>query len=265
MDLKKVENLTPYQDVNEVLLALSKGILNNLGDEVIGIYLFGSLSYEDFKPNRSDIDLAVIIKNLPSSEKLEEIKKFHLDLENKNKKWEKRIECSYTPFYMLKNIIAHDLKRPYFGAGIFYADALYGNEWLINNYLLFKQGLALFGPEFNTLIKPIAIEDVQKACVRDLFKEWEPMINNSEWLKNSHNQSYLVLNLCRILHTVFNGSVGSKTVSASWVKKEYPQWKNLIQEADEWDYNKEMESQAETVKFIKFTIDKVNEINIKLN
>src|SRR5271163_139289 len=97
MDLERIKNITPYTQVNHVLYALSKGILELLGDKVIGIYLFGSLSYDDFIPDRSDIDLLVITKEFLSEEELKKIKEFHSMIEEDFKEWKDRIECSYTP------------------------------------------------------------------------------------------------------------------------------------------------------------------------
>lgn len=257
MDIDKLKKITPHKPVNNVLYALTRGIVEILGERVLGIYLFGSLSYEDFVPNRSDIDLLVITKGFLSKKELEEIKKFHIKIEEVFTEWGKRIECSYTPLEMFKNRLPINLHRPYFGAGIFYPAATYGNEWLINNYLVYKHGIMLAGPDIKTLIAPVDIQDVQKASIQDLYKEWVPKIIDETWLQNSHYQSYLILNLCRILHIVLNGEASSKSVSAEWVKKEFPQWKNLIQNAREWDYGKEMKSKKETIEFIKFTVSKV--------
>lgn len=259
-----MKTFTPHNHVNEVLHALTRGITDMLGDNVIGIYLFGSLTYEDFNPNRSDIDLLVIVKQLLSKDVLEKIKNFHEQIEKDYPSWKDRIECSYTPLDLFQEILPPKTPRPYYGAGIFYPEAPYGNEWIINNYLLYQHSIALTGPDFKKLVKPIDIADVQKASIQDLFKEWEPKINNHVWLQNSHYQSYLVLNLCRILHTVLNGEAGSKSVSAAWVKKEFPEWKNLIQTAEDWEYGKEMKLQEETIEFIKFTIDKVNTLKTSL-
>lgn len=259
MGIEHINKLTKYQNINKILYALSEGIIEILEDEVIGIYLFGSLSYDDFNPKRSDIDLLVVVKKPLSVEKTEEIKKFHFALEERFTGWKERIECSYTPHEMFKNKIPIELHRPYFGAGKFYPGATYGNEWLINNYLVYHHGIALVGRDFKSLVDPIDIKDVQKASLQDLFKEWEPKINDREWLKNSHYQSYLVLNLCRILYTVLHGKAGSKSVSATWVKKEFPEWKMLIEEAEGWEYGKEMKMTDETIEFIKFTLEKVND------
>jgi len=187
----------------------------------------------------------------------------HHQVERDNKKWAKRIECSYIPLDMLQSIQPPKTPRPYIGEGIFYTEAPYGNEWIINQYLLYKHGLSLMGPDFKTLVKPIDIEDVREACMKDLFEEWQPKMTDPTYLNNSHYQSYVVLNMCRILYTVTCHSTASKKASAAWVKNEFgPQWNHLIQTAESWLYGKEMNLKEETVEFIQFVVNKVNETRI---
>ena len=161
------------EDVNEVLHSLAKGIADIFGANLVGIYLMGSLTYGDFNPESSDIDLVVILREPASKEQLELIKKLHTQTEATHKKWARRIECSYTPLSMLHNILPPKEPRPYFGEGILYPAAPYGNEWIINQYLLYEHGIAFMGPSFKTLIKPVDIVEVQKASIKDLFEEWQ--------------------------------------------------------------------------------------------
>lgn len=193
---------TPYPEINKILASLTQGMTEILRDNLVGIYLMGSLSYGDFNSDNSDIDLVVLVKDPLSPEQLEALKQLHLQVEASHKKWAKRIECSYVPREMLHQIQPPKKPRPYFGEGIFYPEAPYGNEWIINQYLLYKHGIPLVGPDFKTFVNPIDIEDVREACIRDLFEEWKAKMNDREWLSNSHYQSYIVLNLCRILYTV---------------------------------------------------------------
>ena len=128
--------------------------------------------------------------------------------------------------------------------------------------------LGLIGSTFGKLhdcydlILPIHTHAVRQASARDLFQEWVPKIDDSAWLSKSHYQSYLVLNLCRILHTVIYGQPGSKKVADQWVKAKYPQWKDLIEEAERWAYGDEMRRQADTVAFLRFAVDRVNETKV---
>ena len=164
---------------------------------------------------------------------------------------------------MLNNILPPKEPRPYYGGGVFYREAPYGNEWIINNYLLYQHGIPLIGSDFKELISPIDIIEVQKACVRDLFQEWEPKITDFEWLDNSHYQSYLIMNLCRILYTVMTGKIASKKISAEWVKNKFGlRWRNLIDTAEDWQYGKTMSLRNETIDFIKFVVDEIKQTTL---
>lgn len=255
-------SVTPYQEINEILLFLSEAIKNILDRNLIGFYLFGSLTYGDFNPANSDIDLVVIIGKKMNHHELEQIKYLHKQVEERYEKWRDRLECSYISANILKNILPPIEPRPYYGGGIFYDEAPYGNEWIINNYLLYKHGLPILGVDFKELINPIDIVEVQKACIRDLFQEWEPKITDFDWLDNSHYQSYLVMNLCRILYTVMCGAASSKKVSAEWVKSKFPSWSNLITIAESWAYGKEMLLRNETIDFIKFVINHIKKTTL---
>lgn len=69
-NIEQIKKVTPYKDINDVLYFLARGIRNIFSDDLVGIYLTGSLSYGDFDEGRSDTDLAVILEKPASSEKI---------------------------------------------------------------------------------------------------------------------------------------------------------------------------------------------------
>jgi len=244
-----VENIN--KEISDFIDLFKNTLLEKCGN-IIGIYLFGSLTYGGFDEKSSDIDLVVITKTLFDNTELKDIKNIHKKLNEMNIKWAKRFEVSYTPVDMLSEKTAPIVPRPYYNE-IFYDEATYGNEWLINNYLLINYGKTIHGPDFKTLIKyNITIDDITRSCVNDFCQEWVPKINDDEWLSSSHNQSYIVLNICRIICTIFNSKTENKQNSANWVKEQYKEWKNLIEEAEKWDYTKTMSKQDEIKEFIKY-------------
>jgi len=245
----EVENIN--KEISD-FIDLYKNILLEKCGNIIGIYLFGSLTYGGFDEKSSDIDLVVITKVLLNGTELEDIKNIHKKLNEMDIKWAKRFEVSYTPVDMLSEKSIPIVPRPYYNE-IFYDEATYGNEWLINNYLLINYGKTIYGPDYKTLIAyNITIDDIMGACVDDFYKEWIPKINDDEWLSNSHNQSYIVLNICRIIYTIFNSKTENKQKSAKWTKEQYKEWENLIEEAEKWDYTKTMNKQNEIREFIKY-------------
>ena len=75
-------NPTPHQDVNEILDLLLTEAKDVLGNQFVGMYLYGSLSSGDFDPKSSDIDFLIIGKNQKRALKTEffESKEFETDI-----------------------------------------------------------------------------------------------------------------------------------------------------------------------------------------
>jgi len=259
-----MKDATPYPAINTMLTEWVEGAKRLLGKNIVGLYLSGSLAYGDFVPERSDIDLEAVVCSPLTQEELRSVEYLHREIERRCPQWAGRVECSYVPLELMDELRPPATPRPWWGFGTLYAVAPAGNEWIINHYLLSQHGIALDGPAFNELIPRIEIREVRQASARDLFQEWVPKIYDGTWLSNSHNQSYLVLNLCRILHTVIEGEPRSKKISAQWAKAAYPQWQNLIEEAEEWAYGDELKRQADTVAFLQFAVERVNESKLLL-
>lgn len=259
-----MKDVTPHATVNAVLTEWTEGVKRLLGQKIVGLYLSGSLAYGDFVQERSDIDLEAVVGRPLTRDELRSVEQLHREIERRYPQWAKRIECSYVPLELMRELTPPARPRPWWGFGTWYAEAPAGNEWIINHYLLSQHGIALEGPDFKALIPPLDIHDVQQASARDLFQEWLPKIDNKLWLSDSHYQSYLVLNLCRILHTVIHGGLSSKRAAGQWVKAVYPQWQNLIEEAERWEYGAEMRREADAVAFLQFAADRVNETRSSL-
>jgi hypothetical protein len=257
-----MNEITPYPAINTLLTEWAEGLKRQHSKKIVGLYLSGSLAYGDFVPDRSDIDLQAVVRSAFVEDELRSVEQLHKEIERRYPQWANRIECSYVPLELMRELTPPRTPRPWWGFGTLYAAAPAGNEWIINHYLLSKHGIAIEGPDFNELIPPIDLHSVRQASARDLFEEWMPRIDDAAWLSNSHYQSYLVLNLCRILHTVVHCQPGSKKSAGEWAKTRYPQWKNLIEEAERWAYGNEMKRQADAVAFLRFAVDRVNETEL---
>lgn len=251
------------KEIGELLFAYRELLTATLAEEIVGIYLFGSLTYDDFQPDRSDIDLVIIVRRPLSATALAKVTELHTRLGERFPRWSKRLEASYLPIDQLELTAPPANPRPWYGEGRLYPAAHFGNEWLINNHLLREHGLALWGPPFALICPPIAFDKVQDACKRDLLEEWLPKLDDAEWMANPHYQSYLVLNLCRILHTICNGATASKSASSAWVARRFPRWKPLIAAANAWRYGDDFPHHEEAGDFLHFVLLECNQPSIK--
>lgn len=253
--------LTPYRDVNEVVAEFAGAVVRELQQNLVGVYLTGSLSYDAFEYRSSDIDFTVIVRRPVSDPELAVVAQLHRETEARFPEWSKRLECTYTPVGMLSSLLPPREGRPWYwgGTGELYAAADYGNEWIINRYFLYEYGIALYGPEFRELVGPVEMVEVQKACVRDLLVEWKPKAESSAWLETYEYWHYLVLNLCRILYTVSCAAAGTKRVAAEWVQAEYGErWRDLVAGALQWGHGVDFAPKEEALGFLAFVISAVS-------
>ncbi len=105
MQTDEMQRLTPYQDVNDVIVFFSEHLKNGLGDNLVGFYLTGSLSYGNFVLGRSDLDFQAVVNTPLSPRELESVRQLHADMEERYQQWAKRIECSYLPVALLHEIL----------------------------------------------------------------------------------------------------------------------------------------------------------------
>lgn len=252
-------NLTKYPDINKILHLLKNEVVNLLGDNLVGLYLTGSLTYGGFDNGSSDIDFLVVTNNPLTKEKLHEIEMMHHSIGKKFPKWRKRIDGSYITKKMLLSKKPPNEPRPYFNAGKMWS-FVYGNEWLLNLFQLYEYGIALEGPDPKNLIQTISITDVINASRRNLLKEWMPKLKEKNPFENpdydrNHLQAYAALSMCRILYTAKNKEIASKKKASQWAKITYGnQWGNLIEKAENWKHGEILNVENEILGFIRFTI-----------
>ena len=59
---------TKYPEVNSVVDDMFVRVKGVLGNDVVGMYLCGSLALGDFMPNRSDVDMVIVTADEISDE-----------------------------------------------------------------------------------------------------------------------------------------------------------------------------------------------------
>jgi hypothetical protein len=92
---RETDYVTPYGDVSAVLTQLSDGLTTLLGEQLIGLYLTGSLTYGDFDPGGSDIDFLAVLDSELVDEQVQDIMALHECIGAAFLRWAKRLEGSY--------------------------------------------------------------------------------------------------------------------------------------------------------------------------
>ncbi len=246
---------TPRGEVDKVLRVLADGLEAIFDAQLVGLYLTGSLSYGGFHPGSSDIDLLAVLQRPVTSEQRTALVGLHDRIAAQQPCWATRLEISYLPIELLASIEPPAQPRPYYNGGrLWDPDPRYGQEWTLNLFALRRCGIALRGPAPADVFPDVSVAAMRAASLRSLREEWEPLLDKPAPLDDPHQQAYMVLTLCRILHTVRHDDVASKRDAAEWVRHAHPQWAQLVRRAEAWEHGRAFGVADELLAFLRFVI-----------
>jgi hypothetical protein len=253
----KATHPTLYPDVNAVLHVLLSDVQTVLGNQFVGMYLYGSLASGDFVPQRSDIDFVVVTEGKLPVEMLPALEAMHARIAASGLKWAAKLEGSYIPQRMLRRYDPAAGPYPYINEGNFRVGR-HGSDWIIQRHTLREQGIVLAGPAPRTLIDPVQPDDLRRAVLGFLREWWAPMLQSPDpRLHGGEYQAYAVLTLCRALYTLEYGDIVSKSVAARWAQEAIDErWRPLIEQALAWPDEAQWNHLDETLDFIRYALER---------
>ncbi|WP_338551868.1 aminoglycoside adenylyltransferase domain-containing protein [Paenibacillus sp. KS-LC4] len=219
-----------------------------LGDQLIGIYLHGSLAMGCFNPNKSDIDLLIVVQEALTTETNKRIAKRVLKL-HETMPNDRGIELSI----VLENVLQHfvyptpfefhysDFHRKSYQADDDYICGGYDDADLAAHFVVaYYRGIALYGKAFREAFQPIDELFYIKSILYDIQNAATDIIDTP---------MYITLNLCRVLFFLREGAVASKKEGGDWgmhalPSKYHPMIERSLNEysgiEDQSAYNREM-------------------------
>jgi hypothetical protein len=173
--------------------------------------------------------------------------------------WRSRIEGSYVTQAMLPSDDPPPQPRPYVNGGALWEqDPTYGQEWILNRYVLYECGIAIAGPDPKAMFRPVSRDAYRSASIRSLHEEWEPLLSHPAALSSAHQQAYVTLTICRILHAATRDGVISKRGAARWVQRRYGEpWRTLVEKAERWRHGRDLREADAVLAFIRFALRQV--------
>ncbi|HEX8891054.1 MAG TPA: aminoglycoside adenylyltransferase domain-containing protein [Pyrinomonadaceae bacterium] len=206
-----------------------------LGGNLVGVYLYGSLTQGAFNPRRSDIDLIVVTRHDLSEAQFKRLGGW-LTRHAKSNAWTARLQIL---FLIRDQVLTMNAKACLYQFGELKRSGSDGNPIIWMNVL--RSGVILYGPKPETFVPEITSEILFQALKREVGYLREEMIEKplSEWRDVPMYRAYAVLTLCRILYSVEYGTIVSKRRAARWALKQLPeQWHEIILQAVEFNDSK---------------------------
>jgi predicted nucleotidyltransferase len=252
----------PHPEISELLDALTEGVRGILGDQLVGVYLFGSSTSRAFD-RESDVDVVVVTNRRIPDDVFVSLQAMHARIAAIDSRYATQLEVSYIPRRAIRRYDPTDVLHPRLARGKneMLHMMSHGSDWVAQRYLIRERGVALLGPPPSTLIDPVSGDDLRTA-MRELLRTWlEPMIGDPPHVRTRGYQSFIVLAVCRILYTVEKGDVLSKSAAATWgVATLDVRWTPLIQGAWIGRQNHDTpplpEDLSETWAFVRYAIER---------
>jgi Domain of unknown function (DUF4111)/Nucleotidyltransferase domain len=244
-------------DVAAMIDALQAGARAALGENLIALYLRGSLVTGDFDPGISDIDFFAVTEQRVSEREFAALAAMH------------------TGFASLPIQYADQLEGPYIDRGaarrfqpgerhttIARNEPLLWREhfanWVLERWMLRAWGVTLLGPDPKTLIDPVTSDEIQ-AAIRDNMLRWVTWINDPDdpdWLLPRGHKAYVVETMCRALYTLATCELAGKPRAVAWALETLPEpWRATVERSQSWrnDQTVDLSIAPEVKAFVLWT------------
>lgn len=215
-------------EVRPILALLVKSIQGVLGDELVGLYLYGSLSSGDFDSASSDVDFVAVTAGTLSDETCERLRAMHARIAASGLPFATHLEGSYIPRAAWRRYDPADARHPTIGVDWPFQIGFHDANWIIERAIVRERGIVLCGPAPETLIDPISTEQLHEATCQQIADVWQRRIADTNWPRPRIYPAFAVLTLCRALYTLERGVYCSKPVAAAWAGEQYPAWRPTI-------------------------------------
>ncbi|CAG7648567.1 Streptomycin 3''-adenylyltransferase [Paenibacillus solanacearum] len=249
--------------LNKIAVHFAETLKGNL----LGLYVHGSLAMGCFHPDKSDIDLMVIVKNKLSSQTMKRVTRMALRLEEALPA-ARGLEFSIilaehldpfvypTPFeyhYSAHHREKYRADANYVCGG--FADADLASQLTV----AYERGLTLYGQPLRELCPPIDKRLYAASILHDV-EGFGQIMNGG--LPPGLTPVYVVLNLCRVLYFMKEGAISSKREGGQWGLGELPQRYSRIIRSCLDEYSGQTEQcdigDSELMDFVRYMLREIH-------
>ena len=244
------------EPVNKLLKSIVAKFDDFLEDNLVGIYLHGSLTMGCFNPDSSDIDIIAVVEKSLSPKTKKSLVKILLDLLDNNPQ---KLELSIVLLDTLKEFeyptpiefhFSEELKSKYINGTIDLIAGKKDYDLAAHITIARKHGAILKGKPIKDVFPVVP----RKYYLDSIAKDSKWSYNNIIYGPNSGIcgiPPYAVLNFCRVLAFIRSKLIASKKVGARWAFENLPKkYHPIIKEALN-EYSKRGSSKKVSCKLLK--------------
>ncbi len=258
-----MQSPTQHPELDSLLRQLVHEVRGVLGSNFVGVYLQGSLATGDFDEH-SDVDFVIVTKDRLPSRIVDALQKRHVYVHGLKSRWAKKLEGSYFPQNLLRNIDRA-------GEELWYLDN--GSSTLVRSphcntvvvrWILRNRGIVLAGPPISSLVGPVSTHALRVDILTTFINWGHQILAEPERIGSRFYQGFAVLSYCRMLRDFTFGTIASKRTCSDWAKSTLdPSWTGLIERAWRTRPNRKLTSRQPadsadlelTLQFVRYVMD----------
>lgn len=228
-------------------------------DSLVGLYLHGSMAMGCYHPAHSDIDLLVVIKNKQPRETYRRIAQQLMAEEERL--GVKGIELSIVLESVTRCMVyptpfefhySPSHKERYASEDNYVCGDAVDPDLAAHFGVTYQRGISLYGTPVREVFKPVDRTCFLQSIKFDVDQALEEIVNHPV---------YYVLNLCRALLFLENGSIASKREGGEWAMKALPPVYAAVVDPCLAHYNGNLNtlelSQPQLVDFAKYMLERI--------
>ena len=244
---------TPWPEVDRAVRRLLDGVADAAGNQLVGLYLHGSLALGDFYPPASDVDFHVATAGPLGPPVLERLGAMHAAFKAEGG-WVARLEGVYLPPGPLRRPDAAAAPCPTVGSDWGFGLGRPGPTWVLDRWVTRERGVVVTGPDPRELIDPIGPDQLRAAVRASMLDDWAERVSGDvAWLRPRNYQAFAVLTMCRDLYVLDRGVLVSKPVAAAWARSRLGRpWAAVVERALGWRADERVDDHGlgETLGFV---------------
>ncbi|MBM7613901.1 aminoglycoside adenylyltransferase domain-containing protein [Alkaliphilus hydrothermalis] len=218
-----------HEEIRELVTYFRSELETLLMDKFYGLYLYNSVAMGKFEPKYSDMDFMVVINAPLTDNEVNLMAELHEKMKMEYK-YGDRIDCMYIQFADLGKTNRDMKPYPYVAHSDFhregYFDINYVTWWGLKEY-----DMAVDSPSLRKELSHINWDGVLHTMSFNLNHYWAPKLNNPENFKEDIEVEFAVMTLSRIVYTLKESRLTSKSDACKFVLKDLPQYGDIMKEA----------------------------------
>ncbi|KPL85841.1 aminoglycoside adenylyltransferase domain-containing protein [Herpetosiphon geysericola] len=224
-------NRINHPELEAVLASLVEQLQNILGNQLLAVYLSGSIALSDWD-DASDVDFMVVLKDELDSTQLPALQALHAAIYGLPSPWAQHLEGSYISQALVRRADPNKTSLWYLDNGSSQLILSTHDNELVMRWTVRECGIALVGPPATNLIDPIDPAELRQE-IRNTMHDWAGEMQAGMYqITNQWAQAFTVISYCRMLQSLATGRIHSKRAGVEWaLAKLAPKWHPLIEEA----------------------------------